>query len=303
MNCAYCNEKTSPTREHIISSCVLDLFPECNLTIDSSRNKVYPADPVVNDVCAKCNNQRLSYIDTYAKEFISRYFVKKYTADTKLQIEYNYTLLQKVLLKYTFNALRAEHKDVSFFDSRVKHFLLNENSVEPLSDITVLAGLAVNVSPLPDFLTGNQKIRWSSTPAFLIESLIDVHTHTFDSLENNSTQSFDGLKLSYIFRFNSGEFIIMCWDTLNPKSVESQKIIQRNYPFTILPPDKSEAQLVRCTDTFTYNMFPIIQTSIGQGVSDIIWSEKTHRQKDFWKEAEVEWNAEEERIKKENPRK
>ena len=77
MNCAYCNEKTSPTREHIISSCVLDLFPECNLTIDSSRNKVYPADPVVNDVCAKCNNQRLSYIDTYAKEFISRYFVKK----------------------------------------------------------------------------------------------------------------------------------------------------------------------------------------------------------------------------------
>ena len=51
------------------------------------------------------------------------------------------------------------------------------------------------------------------------------------------------------------------------------------------------------------NMFPIIQTSIGQGVSDIIWSEKTRRQKDFWKEAEVEWNAEEERIKKENPRK
>ena len=27
--------------------------------------KIYQADPMVKDVCAECNNQRISYIDSY----------------------------------------------------------------------------------------------------------------------------------------------------------------------------------------------------------------------------------------------
>ena len=67
MICAYCGREARGTREHIISSGVLGLFPECFATIDPERDAVYENDPMVRDVCADCNNNRISYIDTYAK--------------------------------------------------------------------------------------------------------------------------------------------------------------------------------------------------------------------------------------------
>lgn len=36
---------------------------------------------MVKDVCADCNNNRISYIDSYAKEFIEKYFLVKYKKD------------------------------------------------------------------------------------------------------------------------------------------------------------------------------------------------------------------------------
>ena len=70
MSCAYCGERSDYTKEHIISSSVLDLFPECFATIDNARGKAYASDPVVKDVCSVCNNQKLSYIDNYARGII-----------------------------------------------------------------------------------------------------------------------------------------------------------------------------------------------------------------------------------------
>ena len=47
MKCAYCGKETKGTKEHIISSAILDLFPECYLTYDGLRKKVYKSDPIV----------------------------------------------------------------------------------------------------------------------------------------------------------------------------------------------------------------------------------------------------------------
>ena len=150
MSCAYCGERSDYTKEHIISSSVLDLFPECFATIDNARGKAYASDPVVKDVCSVCNNQKLSYIDNYAREFIEQYFVVDYSEDAILDFQYNYVLLQKVLLKYAFNDLRSHHGDTSFFTKDVREFLLNETLATPLSNVSILAGLAVNTSPVPD---------------------------------------------------------------------------------------------------------------------------------------------------------
>ena len=79
MKCAYCGDEGRGTKEHIISHSVLELFPECDLTYDDMRNTVYKAEPMIKDVCAECNNKRLSYIDSYAKSFIQKYFVKGVT--------------------------------------------------------------------------------------------------------------------------------------------------------------------------------------------------------------------------------
>ena len=78
---------------------------------------------MVKDVCADCNNNRISYIDSYAKEFIGKYFLVKYKKDDTLSVEYDYAMIQKMCLKFAFNDLRARKKDVSFFDDEVKEFL------------------------------------------------------------------------------------------------------------------------------------------------------------------------------------
>ncbi|HOJ10731.1 MAG TPA: hypothetical protein PK733_09080 [Clostridiales bacterium] len=77
---------------------------------------------MVKDVCANCNNNRISYIDSYAKEIIFDYFVRKYEKDDVLDFTYDYTLLQKMLLKYAFNDLRSHKDDTSFFTAPGKYF-------------------------------------------------------------------------------------------------------------------------------------------------------------------------------------
>ena len=41
MKCAYCGKEAKATKEHIISSGVLDLFPECFLTMDEKRKVIH----------------------------------------------------------------------------------------------------------------------------------------------------------------------------------------------------------------------------------------------------------------------
>lgn len=164
MKCAYCGKEARGTREHIISSAILDLFPECYITFDDARNAIHEADPMVKDVCAECNNNRISYIDSYAKEFISKYFVKKYKEDDVVEIEYDYTLIQKMLLKYAYNDMRSRKEDCSFFDEEILEYLMDINNNVPKDNITVMCGLAVNVSPVPDSMFGNMKLRWCKFP-------------------------------------------------------------------------------------------------------------------------------------------
>lgn len=108
MICAYCGKEAKGTKEHIISSGILGLFPECFATIDGERSIVHQGDPMVKDVCADCNNNRISYIDSYAKEFIEKYFLVKHKKDDTLSVEYDYTMIQKMCLKFAFNDLRAK---------------------------------------------------------------------------------------------------------------------------------------------------------------------------------------------------
>lgn len=40
---------------------------------------------MVKDVCADCNNNRISYIDSYAKDFITKYLFKPIVKMTGLK--------------------------------------------------------------------------------------------------------------------------------------------------------------------------------------------------------------------------
>lgn len=309
MKCAYCEQEAKGTKEHIISCSILDIFSECYLTIDSFRGKIYQGDPMIKDVCSKCNNEKISYIDSYAKDFISNYFIKKYKFNDVLNLKYNYTLIQKMLLKYAFNDLRSHKDDVSFFNQSILEFLMDEKKDKSLRNVTILAGLAVNTSPLPDYMFGNKKIRWGKNPILLSNSIIeylDSFTGELRLRKENKPQEFKKLCFSYLFRFNSVQFLLLCWDdNISDEDLNTNKVVlQFQYPYTILS-EEGCSDLSRCTSEVTYHNENLIDVSWGQGLFDDIsyirgtYSEKTQN---ILKEIEDAWKEEELKISEKFPR-
>ena len=97
-------------------------FRNVYLTLDEIRGVVHQVDPVVKGVCAKCNNDKLSEIDDYAKNLIGQYSTRRYAENDKLEIEFDYVMIQKMLIKYAFNDLRSRSESCSFFDDKLLHF-------------------------------------------------------------------------------------------------------------------------------------------------------------------------------------
>ena len=266
-------------------------------------------DPMVKDVCAKCNNNRISYIDSYAKNIISNYFVCKYEKDDTLDFSYDYTLIQKMLLKYAFNDLRSHKDDTSFFKQNILDFLMNENIVEPLRNVTVLAGIAVNTSPVPDYMFGNNKIRWGKNPVFLSNSIIqhlDYDTGEIRIRNENPHQEFKHMRFSYVFRFNSIQFLLICWDDeISDEDLrENNVILDVQYTYTILN-SQGHNILSRCTSEITYHSEMLIDVRWGQGVfDDITFMRGTYSDKNqqYLKEIERSWKKEEEYLAKKYPR-
>lgn len=309
MKCAYCGKETNCTKEHIISSSILDLFPECYITYDGNRNNLYQADPVIKDVCATCNKHRISYIDSYAKRFIGKYFTCNYSEKDNVEIEYNYTLIQKMLLKYAYNDLRSNKEDCSFFDEEILHYILNESDDSPKLNVTVLCGLAVNDSPVPDEMFGNLKIRWCQNPIFFSDSVvkyINYETGAFELSDNNAAliQSFDDLKLSYVFKFNSVQFLLMCWEKDSNKIIKNNLILSQYYPYHLMKINERNAEIPVCTNEMNYFMFNQIHVKWDELFIVQLMRKRACGGKYTFKEmSHKEWEKEEEQLRKKHPRK
>lgn len=306
MKCAYCGKETKGTKEHIVSCAILDLFPECYITFDNARDKVHQADPMIKDVCAECNNQRISYIDSYAKGFISRYFTQKYTEHDTVEIEYDYVMVQKMLLKYAFNDLRSHKEDCTFFDVEMLHYLLNESDNSPKTNVTVLCGLAVNVSPAPDAMFGNLKLRWCKDPILYSNSIvrnIDYETGQVFLNDDVPKENFPDLRISYLFRFNSVQFLLMCWDKMSEKIEENNVVLSCQYPYCLMKADEAKTVLPVCTDEFNYHQFEHIHVKwdglFEVGLMRKLASGGKYQYKELY---EKEWEKEEENIKQQHPR-
>ncbi len=307
MKCAYCGNETKGTKEHIISCGILDLFPECYLTFDNERGIVHQADPMVKDVCAECNNKRITYIDSYAKRFVAQYFTKKYSEKDKVEIEYDYVLIQKMLLKYAFNDMRAHRLDCSYFDEEILHFLINESDNSPKKYITILCGLAVNVSPVPNAFLGNMKIQWNRNPIFYSDSVIrniDYETGKFSFNDSAKKETFPDLCISYVFRFNSVQFVLMCWDKTSNRIEESNVILENQYPYSLLTNNNTKVSLPICTNEINYHQFEQIHVN-WDGLNEIgIMRKLASGGKYLYKENfEKEWVKAEQVLRDEHPRK
>ncbi|MEJ8555328.1 hypothetical protein [Tepidibacter sp. Z1-5] len=268
--CAYCKKEKDKTKEHIISDSVLQLFPECDLTYDEIRKKHYKADPIIKDVCSDCNNTKLSYIDEYAKNIISKYFIDEYDASDSLEFEYKYDEFLKVLMKYTYNDLRSHNDDVSIFDKESINFLLDKSQKKLNKCISIFGGLCVNTSPVPEFVFGNKKIQWSKNPTFLENSIILNYNYDTGQVmlrDNLKQMEIKGLKLSYFYKFNSGLFVILFWENEEIQK-QNEQILSLSYPYKLLSSDDDKVLLERCTHAYNCHIPNLIDVTWGIGIAD-----------------------------------
>ena len=129
---------------------------------------------------------------------------------------------------------------------------------------------------------------------------------TIKSRKELEIESMEGLLLSYVFRFNSGQFILLCWDESNPKTKDSQTIARLQYPYTLLPENEGHAKIERCTSEITYHRIGLIDVKWGQGIMDEITTMRrlaNPRQRMWFLETTKKWKEEEKQLAKEHPRK
>lgn len=108
MLCAYCGSQSAPSRDHVWPKCFLEKVGRRRYAHYSPKSgKVHGADYVVKDVCANCNNVKLSVLDSYFCDDYERYFRIPRDADSVVEFQYDFDLLLRALLKIAYNTARS----------------------------------------------------------------------------------------------------------------------------------------------------------------------------------------------------
>jgi hypothetical protein len=136
--CIYCGNNATLTKEHVFPDFLnRDIFPHGNLSFIGGVDKYVIAQPVIKDVCSKCNNGVLSQLDAYGKTLTNQYFKHLVIGDI-IHFKYDYDLFLRWLLKVTFNASRAYKISYRAFKDYVP-FILGESALYPTT--AVIAGI------------------------------------------------------------------------------------------------------------------------------------------------------------------
>lgn len=123
--CAYCGFSGGLTKEHIWPKALIQKY-ESLKTYNPRTNKYYIGDAVVKDVCAKCNNDRLSSLDSYLSGLYDKFLGRLIEQGESAELEYNYELLLRSLLKISFNSSRAsQHEKSKALHQTLAQFILS----------------------------------------------------------------------------------------------------------------------------------------------------------------------------------
>jgi hypothetical protein len=105
--CAYCGDVGLLTKEHVIPDFLYKLCPDQKFGYNPRADQFISWEAMLRDVCGKCNNERLSSLDAYGKDFyINNHLEREFLSPRIVQIRYDYDLLLRWLLKISYNAIR-----------------------------------------------------------------------------------------------------------------------------------------------------------------------------------------------------
>lgn len=117
-------------------------------------------------------------------------------------------------------------------------------------------------------------------------------------------QTFKDLEFSYAFRFNSVQFLLMCWKK-DSENIDTENIILKcQYPYTLFSKEENVATLSLCTDESNYHRFEQIHVS-WDGLFEVGRMRKLatpDSAKKYLQQLQEAWKEEEKRLKEEHPR-
>jgi hypothetical protein len=104
--CAFCPSSGPFTKEHIWPKSLIQKYEELR-AFSPKTNTFYKGEAVIKDVCATCNNEKLSILDTYLSKIFDSSFGRILQPGESAQLKFDYELLLRGLLKISYNSARA----------------------------------------------------------------------------------------------------------------------------------------------------------------------------------------------------
>ena len=154
---------------------------------------------------------------------------------------------------------------------------------------------------------GNLKLRWCKSPILYSNSTIrhiNYETGQIYLNDDIKQEEFTDLRVSYVFRFNSVQFILLCWEKGSDKIEQNKIVLDYQYPYCLLKEESNKAVLPVCTDEFNYHNFEHIHV-IWDGLFEVGLMRKyaSGGRYEYMEEYEKAWEKEEKRIRERHPRK
>ena len=110
--------------------------------------------------------------------------------------------------------------------------------------------------------------------------------------------------MSYLFKFNSVQFLLMCWDKDSDIIEQNNAVLRYQYPYFLMTSAEKNAILPICTDEINYHHFEQIHVRwdglFEVGLMRKLASGGNYPYKELY---EKEWIKEEEKLKQQHPRK
>lgn len=109
--CAYCGDESHLTREHIWPAFFNEKTEPRQFIYNGRVRKFHKGELRISDVCQRCNNEKLSLLDSYLSEIYNQNLKKVISPGESAELNYKYDLLLRVLLKISYNSARAFDSD------------------------------------------------------------------------------------------------------------------------------------------------------------------------------------------------
>lgn len=234
--CAYCKNPLGgkahrKTDEHVIPDSLLRLYPKQDLSFHNDRVFVDNRGITLSDVCASCNNGTLSKLDAYGAKLVETTFFEEldFSCYGKcMPIELDTSVFIRWILKILYNGVRFQKLDTEDIE-RCIPYILGDTDIPPVN-ASVLLGLHINLTPVPEQLYQYNPLQINHQPKFYLGNILKRDTKEY---------SIKGAKQIACIRAGTAIAVVVLWEEGYPIDEKQQalRFLNEVFGFTELIPN------------------------------------------------------------------